>query len=749
MDRYANLFLRHRIAVVLFVSSLSVAAAVGLARLRIDDVPRSFFQSDDADHARLLQLYEDFGSDDNDVVLVLEAEDWFLPESARYLRALVEASKEVVGIERVLALSEVLDLRRLPPRSVFPTEQAERAVWEDARRAALEHPLVRGRLLSGDSRTTLVVLQLGDEALSIERIDRVLSSWRERVHELAKPPGVRLRETGIPSVRVEIYHTIVREEVRFFALGTVICLTLSWLLFRRVGDVLATSVPPIVGAFWSLGFLGLTGQRVDILGAVVPMLVIVIGFTDSVHLMIDARAARRAGKPALEAAADAIRHVGLPCALTSLTTAIGFSSLSVGNIEIIRRFGIMAASSVLFAFLAIITTLPLLVSVLGSQAEPEERARRGPLFLRFSALFAALGVRVLNRPLAVAIAGVAATTAMLLVSMRLVPENRLTETLPRGEALEALRHCEDVFGGILPTYVLVEWGSRPGASPPSEPPTEEVLVALGRVERLMQRVENVHAPFSVRTLLELLPTLPGISAQSAQGLALLPAALRERFYREDLGRALVSGSLPDAGAEVMSTLSVELTSGLRELEALHPTMSFHLTGTDVVARNNVNRMILGLARSLGFAAVLIFAVIALEFRSLRLGLISLLPNVFPLAVVGCVLVLLGLPLQMASAVLFTVLLGLAVDDTIHFLARYRRERREHEPREAIQRSYLLVGRAILVTTVILGAGFGVGATSVIPTTQLFSWLVGVGLIAALVGDLLLLPALLMLFSRVR
>jgi predicted RND superfamily exporter protein len=188
--------------------------------------------------------------------------------------------------------------------------------------------------------------------------------------------------------------------------------------------------------------------------------------------------------------------------------------------------------------------------------------------------------------------------------------------------------------------------------------------------------------------------------------------------------------------------------GLRALEQKHTRIRMHLTGTDFVARSNVNGMILDLAISLGFAALLIFGVIALEFRSLRLGLISLLPNLFPLALVGGYLYWSGRPLQMSSAILFTVLLGLAVDDTIHFLWRYRRERAQTgDVRLATTRAFFSVGRAIAITTLVLMLGFGCLVFSAIPLNQLFAGLACLGLVGALLGDLVFLPALLFLFDR--
>ena len=253
-------------------------------------------------------------------------------------------------------------------------------------------------------------------------------------------------------------------------------------------------------------------------------------------------------------------------------------------------------------------------------------------------------------------------------------------------------------------------------------------------------VDGLGRPLSFLGFLDAFPN--GRAAPRAT-LALVPEEAQRRLLRADLGKAIVLAPVPDGGNEVMDPIFDGIEGVIADLRRAHPELAFELTGTDKVARANVNRMIDDLARSIAFAVLVIFGVIALEFRSLRIGLLSLLPNLFPLILVGGVLRLLGQPLQMATAVLFTVLLGLAVDDTIHFLSRYRREQRAGGGAgDPIERALLSVGRAILVTTIVLVVGFGTVGLSEVPTNRVFAALSVLGLVGAWIGDLVFLPALL-------
>ena len=260
----------------------------------------------------------------------------------------------------------------------------------------------------------------------------------------------------------------------------------------------------------------------------------------------------------------------------------------------------------------------------------------------------------------------------------------------------------------------------------------------------------VEEPFATGSLsiVDVLRSLPGGGQPRAAALDLLPAAATRSLLRRDLGRALVRFRVPDEGAALAEPGYARIQAALREVEADHPQVRLHLTGTGFVARTNVNVIIEDFALGLWVAALTIVFVLAAAFRSLRLGLLSVIPNAFPLAVAGSVLTALGLELQVSSVLAFTVCLGIAVDDTIHLVSRYREERlRGRAPEEAAVRAVTAVGRALVITTLVLVGGWAMLLLSEVPTTQLFGLIGLVGLTAALVGDLVLLPAMLVAFDR--
>jgi len=749
MKLIADLVVGRPRAVVLSLGLLTALALLGAGQLAIDDVPRSFFRSEDQDFERLEQVFRDFGSDDNECLVLLEAADVFSPGPVASIAALDLALRSVAGVRDVLSLDDVLVFDGgLIPRPLLPAPDASPDAFERARATARAHPLVEDQILSTDHRATLLVVELDAELQAISAIHPVVEGIQAQLAQ-HRESGIRLGLTGIPPIRVVIFEAIAREQALFSIIGAALGFLIGWFVFRRLGPILITSCASIVAGTWALGCFHLAGQSINILNSALPLLIMVIALTDAAHLMIDILRSRHAGMSVREAAHAALRHLGVPCALTSLTTAIGFGSLALSRVDVIKNFGILFAMAVGLSFLVVLTSIPSL-SILFLRAGPKTGfdSTPGRLGQRAETLIRAS----VRHARAISIVGAVVTFVLLGVALRLTPDNRLTEATPRNaESVRVLRACERAFGGVLTTSVLCEW-------PQGQPPDERTFTAIGAVQEVLDEHPFFHGSLSVLDLMTLLPKALRGDATDGQeegsvatdSLTLLPQDLVRRTWRPDLQRALVSARAPDCPSREARKAYAQLELALDELRQRYPDMELHVTGTDTIARRNVNVMISDFTLGLGMAALIIFGVLSLAFRSLRLGLISVLPNVFPLVVAASILAVSGLELQMTSVIAFTVCLGLAVDDTIHLVARFQRGLEHYgDPSEAAVQATIHVGRALMVTSAILLGGFGALGFSQIPTTQLFALVCCIGLLAALVGDLLFLPALLTVFTPKR
>ena len=680
---------------------------------------------------------------DADAVLVVHspADQFFTPRGSQALRHLVEQLEAEDDIRSVFWMDRapVLNIFGLQER-LLPRGHASGRQFTAAREKALAHPLVGGQLLSGDGRTLLLLIQF--DWLFVESDADCLDGLRQRAAAAAeKFPDVDLE--FLVTGRVPIFLTIVQSQDenqrKYQIIGYGMVVLMALVLFRGLRAVLILSLAPSLGVFWSLGmlrFFDFHGNPFN--DVVLPVLLSLVGLTDGVHLMVQIRRNSAAGFHPREAARAALRKVGMACALTSLTTAIGFGSLSLAHHEIVQEFGWSCVIGVLLTFLAVITVIPLVCSTRlgrGVHAGSEKG-----LIERHLVRIGGIIDFVLQRARGLSLVAIAATLALTLVALTLRPDERLSNAIPEGaEPAVALRHMDQAFGGLELSNVDVMWSS----DVPSDSP--EVLVVISRVDDLLRAEPLIGHPLSIRNFLDALPG-EGPPAERMSLLELLPPPLKRAFYTPEQRSAHVSFRVQDLGIARYGPVFERVQAGLDRIAADHRGFTLQLSGTAIWRWENLHQIVVDLAASLGSAAVVIFCVLTLAFRSVRLGLISIVPNVFPLAFTATCLVATGQSLEIVSVCAFTVSLGIAVDDTIHFLTRFQEERPQAaSDADAIHRAFTGAGTGMIMTTVVLIAGFSTVIFSGMRDQRIFATMGGLTLIAALFGDLVLLPPLLLRF----
>ena len=740
MDRLADLFGRYWVIVALGVIAFTAVCLFGVSRIRFDNDALKLLQSR---RVEFKHLGGQFAHLENTCIVVLESDDLLSPPAVEAIRRIVARIDELEGVEAVHSMLSVPRDRRvgrllLP---LFPSSGASPERFERARIAAASHPLLVGHLLSEDIKTTLVLVHFSAEVRGFSEAERVVDRLRSLLLREATGEGLRARLTGIPPLEVEIVENMRDDIFLLSALGGALTIVIAALLFRRLGAAVIVAAAPAVGSIWTVGVLGLIGQPINMLTNVVPVLVLVIGFTDAVHLMLHVRRSLAAGSTRMEATQGAIRRLGLPCALTSLSTAVGFGSLTVASLEGIRLFGQCCALGTLLSFCAVLTTVPLLaISPLGKTVVIPAGARRQ------SALPACADrmLRIIvSRARVVLIGGTALTLAMVFFAARLEPDHAIATEVPHSsEVYQALTHVDKAFGGVMFAYVVVQWPEDHGLR------SEELYEVLEEVHAVLDASATLSNPLSLLNLVKSLPGRGASLAQRAAELRYVPEAALRRFVNGAEREAVVSAHMPDVGARVLKPAFADVERQLADVERRHPGFRLQLTGASVTVFRNIHMMIEDLWKSLATAAGLMFLMICLGLRSLRYALLSVIPNLFPLLCTGTFIVLSGRYLEASSVIVFSISLGIAVDDTIHFLVRFQRELEGGlDRRAAVRRTFQVVGLALVITTVALVAGHSIVRLSAFPAVRTFGLLAAITIASALVGDLVILPALLVCFAK--
>jgi len=747
MDQFANFFLRTRLPVAVFVVLMTAAAVWGelYGSILPDWSPNEAENPDWEFHE---QVEEQFGGAGGECLLVVESESLFEPETMAQVRSVIgriealDIVAAVIGLDQVPVLGPLGTIGKL-----IPNNGASPEAFQQARQRAIAHPLVDGQLLSDDAETLLMPVLLDFSKASEEQRGRpgvksMVADIRDEAVLAAAGTDLRVRLTGRWPLWMEQDEAFDRDNKKFTLIGYTLVFVLAVILFRGLSAVLIVAGAPILGVFWSVGWLHLLGFEINGMTEIIlPILLVMVGFTDGVHLMVDIRRSRAGGASPVTASANAIRHLGTACALTSLTTAIGFSSLLVADAEMIRSFGRCCAVGSVLTFLSVITVVPLLSSTwMGRRIHAgHEHDIVGRNLKHFHGLIDF----ILRHSRAVAAGGVAATIGLALVASQLRPDSKLESDFPsHSPAYQALAHCGEAFGGVQFIGVVIDWPERLEQNWP------EVLDSIAEVEQLLIEEPLVRHPLSIR---DVLSVLPGPTEELADRMPLLgfaPKQITTRLFRIDERRARVLARVQDLGIAKYRPVFADLKARFAELESRRPGFEIRLTGEPVVNADYLSRIISDLASSLALATGIILVVMGLAYRSLRLGLISVVPNLFPLAATAGLLAVSGRALEITSVCAFTICLGIAVDDTIHFLSRYKREiQLDGDVEAAIRRSFIGVGTALVMTTIVLVSGFATVLTSELPAFRLFGAMCCSTIGGALIGDLVILPAILHCFAR--
>ncbi len=737
METIADLFVRHRNLVGWMLLAVTLTASVGhlLPAQTRHPLERYEDRPEIAPLTTTEKVQSRFNLASSDAFLIVESEDLFTPESIAATRRLVEA------VEAINFVQSVFWIDRVPILNVFgladplvPPADASAQAFRQAEERLRAHPLA-GQLISDDGRSLLMPvvydwLRLDDPAVATEA---VLTTAREA----AGPEIVSVRLTGRAPLFADQQAAFQRNQIVFQAIGYTLALVLSAIMFRGVAAVFVVAAAPCLGVFWTLGLVKLLGVPANPLAEIVmPVMLAMVGLTDGVHLLVQIRRRRAAGDGPIEAARDSIAKVGMACWLTSLTTAIGFGSLLLAKSDYVQDFGRVCMIGVFIAFVAVVTFVPWVCSTwMGryvDRGHEHDVVGVGVEWLR------ALIDRMMRHRRKVSAISVAVTIALGIVSLRLTPDNRMKSAMPASsQSYSALEYADEHFGGVEFFRVEIDWPEGVASDDPS------LLAAVRDVEALVAKEPLLSRPLSIRSMLASFPGDPQDFVTQATFLSLMPVELRSFFHDASQRRAVVSVRMQDRGIAVYTPVFDRLEAGFAELASSYPGFRFKLDGQPVLISRDLYQIVTDLRSSLGAASAIILVVLSLAYRSVRIGLVAVVPNLFPLVMTAAFLLWSGSPLDMSSVCAFVVCLGIAVDDTIHFLSRFKQELAvDGDVESAIRRSFIGVGAALVMTTVILCTGFGTMLWSELPGHRTFAAMAVSTIAAAVIGDLIALPALL-------
>jgi predicted RND superfamily exporter protein len=749
LERIGLVPLRWPVVATLIVIALSILAAFGIARIKVDDSLSQLFRSETAEFKQYEALSRRFPSSEFDVLVVVEGNTLLERSSLEKLRDLVTDVQLVDGTTGLISLFSA----RQPPQAgrlpapLFPQELPEGAEYDRLIQQVKENEIIRGKLLSEDGELALIVLSVDQKVAESGGLRDTIGEIRRTVEERLAGTGLKGQLSGVPVMQLEIRNAVERDRLLYNTIGFVAGCLIAILFFRRVSFMIMAAAPPLIAILWSLGLLGWLDFRLNMFLNVMTPLIMVMGFSDSMQITFAARDRLLAGENKFDALRNAILIVGPAVVVTDATAALSFIALLFSDSHLIRTFGAAGALSCLLAYVAVVTLVPLFgVLLLRKEATFAAAVKQSDTAVDALRSFCGwIADRMVRRPGLYSLLSFLVVGGLVLVYVNLDPRYRLADQVPdREQAVAASGRLDAKLTGANPIHMLIEFPKGASLYAP------ETLDTIAAVHAVVEKQAGVGNVWSLHTLRRWLAEKAGITdvAVLKQYVDLLPQHLTRRFISVDEDAVVITGRIPDVDASQLLPVIDQLEKALADVRARHPDYSISVTGLSAIAARNSASMIAQLNTGLTIEMVFVAALIGIAFRSFLVMLVSILPGLFPIVISGAVLWFFNEGLQFASIVALTVAFGLGLDATIHYLNRLRLEDRPGEdPAIGVKRATVLVGPALILTSLVLACGLAVTVFSDLPSLRLFGWLSAFTLVAALIGDLLILPATVMFLRR--
>ena len=615
------------------------------------------------------------------------------------------------------------------------------------KKKVLADPRLVNNFISADAKTLVVVLKTVDN-IQQPPAEKLMAALRAKLDEMG---FLDYHFLGRANFQTELVQMQIKEFILSTVVSFFLVLIIMWLIFRRFWGVVISLSSIALGLLLFVGVLGFLGRELDTMALLYPIIMIIVGTSDVIHVMSKYVDELSAGRGKMEAIQTTIKEIGMSVFLTSFTTSVGFLSLLSSRLEPIQNFGINAAIGVMLAY-GTVMLFSCTLLVLFDKDQIIKLRPAGQSNKQWHGLFDWVHAYSKNYPWRV-VAGISAIAIVAGIGVAQVNTNtQIKQILPKGaQVTQDFHFFEQNFSGFRPFELAVM------AQGDHSLQDFEVIQAMDKVEQRLMESPAIRSTSSISWLYKSLH-----QAFHSGRSAYFKLPEREKDFlkyqklagqlgnnnnlgmlvSEDQKYGRISARLLDVGADSIRDFMAEMQDFM-ETEIDTNVVKFRQTGTGVIVDKNSVYVRDSLLKGLGFAVLVISLLMALLYRNLKMIVVALVPNILPLLIAGAILGYLQIPLEAGVAIVFAIIFGIAVDDTIHILGRYQlMKRRGLSTDEALKQTLRETGKAVTLTSVILFFGFLILLFSANPPAVTIGLLISSTLFSALICDIFIIPVML-------
>lgn len=758
----ARIILRNRTALLVAVGLLTVFMAFQAQRIRMGYGFARMMPEDDSVSIQYQTFEETFGQVSNTVVVVVRDSNFFTPEHINNWQTYTNALGDIDGVNSVLSVTnayslsadeatEKLVLNPLLNGSVSTQEAA------DAFKSQLFNlPFYQDLLWSENGTIITLLIRIDEEKLYDERIVGIIEKIRLANEDFEAKTHIIPHTSGLPYIRIA---NAVKLKSEVYILVALTLLVTSILLFVFLRSVRATAISLLVvllGVIYTFGLLGLFQFEISVLSGLIPPLVIIIGVPNCIYLINKYHQEYKAHSQKTLALQRVIRKVGTVTVLTNFTTALGFATFILTDSQALVEFGIVASIIILFVFLLSLIIIPSIYSYLS----PPKARHYKHLDLKWLQGMLNFLIRAAThyRP-AVYVVTLALITFGIFGIFQLRVTGSITEDIQHSSPLyRDIKFIEAKFKGVVPLEIVIDTQKKKGV---------QKLSTLKKIDEFQTRLGELPQVSKSLSLVDFVKFARQGILFGNPAMYALPNRQEQQWMMQYLPRGNDSSmtlmqSLVDSTGQI-ARISMQMadmgTTEMRDLQTQIKGIAYEIfdkdkfditvTGASVKFLRTTDYLIKNLILSMLLAILIISVLMAFLFGSGRMVLISIIPNMIPLILTAGLMGYFGIPLKPSTVLVFSIAFGISIDDTLHFLARYRQELQNNGWRiaEAAKRAIEETGISMFYTSVILFFGFSVFLTSSFGGTVAVGLLVSITLFFAMITNLILLPSFIMTLDK--
>ncbi|QWX84037.1 MMPL family transporter [Cellulophaga sp. HaHaR_3_176] len=761
--RTANIILRNRIVILLLIAAATIFLAMQWSKMRFSSSQANLLPDHHPVNLKYQSFLKTFGEEGNVMVLAIKDSSLFTPNKFNRWNKLSKQLAAFPEVDFVLSTDNLQELVKDNDKQEFTLrpfiiKKPETKAEIDSLSSHLFNnmPFYEDLIYNKETKTIRTIVYLDKDIVNTSaRKDFILEDLSRLVKVFENETDLDVRISGMPYIRTMNSQSIIDEIGKFILAALGVTSLIFFFFFRSFRATLISMCVVIIGVMWSFGILGLLQYEITVLTALIPPLIIVIGIPNCIFLINKyQQEVKKHGNQALSLQ-RVISKIGNATLMTNITTASGFATFIITDSQLLKEFGIVASINIVGIFILSLLIIPIVYSFMSL---PKTKHLKH-LNKRWVDTFVNWMENIVReKRISVYIVSIALLVLSIIGIYQIDISGSPIEDMPKkAEFFKDIRFFEEEFDGIMPVEIVVDTKRKKGVLKPS------TLKKIDNLSEIVLEIPELSRPVSV---VDLVKYSKQAFYNGIPKYYQLPTTQENTFIMDVARKSSNNGNLLKSFVDstgqvarittymkdVKTTRMEDIEGKLQEnIDKIFPKDRFdvYMTGSALIFLKGTKYLVNNLIMSLALAIGLIALFMAYLFRSFKMIIISLIPNLLPLVITAGLMGFVGVPIKPSTILVFSIAFGISVDDTIHFLAKYRQEltANQWKIKKSVYAALRETGVSMFYTSIVLFFGFSVFAISNFGGTVALGMLVSATLLLAMLSNLILLPSLLLSLER--